>query len=41
MKLDAKIPQGPLSEKWKSYKSSVPLVNPANKRNLEIIVVGT
>jgi len=41
MKLDAKIPQGPLSEKWKGYKSSVPLVNPANKRNLEIIVVGT
>ncbi len=41
MKLDAKIPQGPLSEKWKNYKSSVPLVNPANKRNLEIIVVGT
>lgn len=41
MKLDAKIPQGPLLEKWKGYKSSVPLVNPANKRNLEIIVVGT
>jgi succinate dehydrogenase / fumarate reductase flavoprotein subunit len=41
MKLDAKIPQGPVSEKWNSYKSSVPLVNPANKRNLEIIVVGT
>lgn len=41
MKLDAKIPQGPLAEKWTNYRSSVPLVNPANKRNLEIIVVGT
>ena len=41
MNLDAKIPEGPLSEKWTKYKSSVPLVNPANKRQLEIIVVGT
>ena len=40
-RLDAKIPQGPLETKWSKYKSSVPLVNPANKRNLEIIVVGT
>src|SRR5574343_2084806 len=40
-KLDAKIPEGNLSEKWTKYRSSVPLVNPANKRNLEIIVVGT
>lgn len=40
-KLNAKIPEGPLSEKWTKYKSTVPLVNPANKRNLEIIVVGT
>jgi succinate dehydrogenase / fumarate reductase flavoprotein subunit len=40
-KLDSKIPQGPLAEKWTKYKSTVPLVNPANKRNLEIIVVGT
>ncbi|MCE7068821.1 MULTISPECIES: fumarate reductase/succinate dehydrogenase flavoprotein subunit [Dyadobacter] len=39
--LDAKIPQGPIETKWSKYKSSVPLVNPANKRNLEIIVVGT
>lgn len=40
-RLDAKIPQGPLETKWSKYQSSVPLVNPANKRNLEIIVVGT
>ncbi|WP_031529029.1 fumarate reductase/succinate dehydrogenase flavoprotein subunit [Dyadobacter crusticola] len=40
-RLDAKIPQGPLETKWSKYRSSVPLVNPANKRNLEIIVVGT
>jgi succinate dehydrogenase / fumarate reductase flavoprotein subunit len=40
-KLDSKIPQGNISEKWTKYKASVPLVNPANKRNLEIIVVGT
>jgi succinate dehydrogenase / fumarate reductase, flavoprotein subunit len=39
--LDAKIPQGPIETKWSKYKSSVALVNPANKRNLEIIVVGT
>jgi succinate dehydrogenase / fumarate reductase flavoprotein subunit len=39
--LDAKIPSGPLDNKWKQYKSSVRLVNPANKRKLEIIVVGT
>jgi len=39
--LDAKIPSGPLNEKWTQYKGSVKLVNPANKRKLEIIVVGT
>jgi succinate dehydrogenase / fumarate reductase flavoprotein subunit len=39
--LDAKIPSGPLEIKWKQYKSSVRLVNPANKRKLEVIVVGT
>ena len=39
--LDAKIPSGNLSEKWTKYKGSVKLVNPANKRKLEIIVVGT
>src|SRR5687767_14562051 len=40
-KLDARIPEGPLDQKWTKYRSSVPLVNPANKRSLEIIVVGT
>jgi len=40
-KLDAKIPEGPLHEKWTRFRSTVPLVSPANKRNLEIIVVGT
>jgi succinate dehydrogenase / fumarate reductase, flavoprotein subunit len=39
--LDAKIPDGSLVEKWTKFRSNVPLVNPANKRNLEIIVVGT
>ncbi len=39
--LDAKIPEGPLETKWSKYKSTAPLVNPANKRNLEIIIVGT
>lgn len=40
-KLISKTPEGPLSEKWTKYRSTVPLVNPANKRSLEIIVVGT
>lgn len=40
-KLDSKIPEGQLSEKWTKYRSTVPLVNPANKRNIEILVVGT
>lgn len=39
--LDVKIPEGKLSEKWTQYKGHCKLVNPANKRNLEIIVVGT
>jgi succinate dehydrogenase / fumarate reductase, flavoprotein subunit len=41
IKLDAKIPEGPLAEKWDKYKSSARLVNPANRKKLEIIVVGT
>ncbi len=41
MILDSKIPEGPLSEKWTNYKASQKLVNPANKRKLNIIVVGT
>ncbi|MBN8702835.1 MAG: fumarate reductase/succinate dehydrogenase flavoprotein subunit [Bacteroidetes bacterium] len=40
-KLDSKIPDGPIDQKWTKYRSSVPLVNPANKRSLEIIVVGS
>ena len=41
MTLDNKVPEGPLDQKWTNYKSKVPLVSPANKRRLEIIVVGT
>src|ERR1035437_8418367 len=40
-KLNSKIPEGELPTKWTKYKSSVPLVNPSNKRNIEIIIVGT
>jgi succinate dehydrogenase / fumarate reductase flavoprotein subunit len=39
--LDAKIPEGPLEDKWDYYKGHCKLVNPANKRRLEIIVIGT
>jgi succinate dehydrogenase / fumarate reductase flavoprotein subunit len=39
--LNSKIPQGKLEEKWNDYKGHVKLVNPANKRKLEVIVVGT
>ena len=41
VKLDSKIPGGPISEKWTDYKSNQNLVNPANKRKLDIIIVGT
>ncbi|RJP63932.1 MAG: fumarate reductase/succinate dehydrogenase flavoprotein subunit, partial [Ignavibacteriales bacterium] len=41
VKLNAKIPQGNLQEKWSNHKFNVKLVNPANKRKYEIIVVGT
>ena len=41
MSLDSKIPEGRLSEKWTNYKINQKLVNPANKRKLNIIVVGT
>jgi succinate dehydrogenase / fumarate reductase flavoprotein subunit len=40
-KLDAKIPAGTMSEKWSQYRSKMPLVAPHNKRNLDVIVVGT
>lgn len=39
--LSSKIPDGPLSQKWSNYKATGKLVNPANKRKLDIIVVGT
>lgn len=41
MTLDAKIPEGAISDKWTKYKSTIPLVNPANKRHIEVIVVGS
>ena len=40
-KIESKIPQGPLAEKWSNYKNHQKLVNPANKRRLDIIVIGT
>ena len=39
--IDSKIPEGPVAEKWTNYKAHQKLVNPANKRRLDIIVVGT
>ncbi len=41
IKLDSKIPSGPLADKWTKYKSEQKLVNPANKRKLDVIIVGT
>jgi len=40
-KIDSKIPEGALAEKWTNYKAHQKLVNPANKRRLDVIVVGT
>lgn len=39
--LDSKIPSGPLAEKWTKHKNDINLVNPANKRNIDVIVIGT
>ena len=39
--LDSKVPKGPLADKWTDYKNHIELVNPANKRNIDVIVVGT
>ena len=39
--IDSRIPEGSLSEKWTNYKAHQKLVNPANKRKLDVIVVGT
>jgi len=41
VKIQSRIPEGPLAEKWSTYKSNQNLVNPANKRKLDVIVVGT
>ena len=40
-RLDAKIPEGPIAEKWTNHKNNINLVSPANKRQIDIIVVGT
>ena len=39
--LDSKVPKGPLKDKWTTYKDKINLVNPANKRNIDVIVIGT
>ena len=39
--LDSKVPSGPLADKWTNHKNEINLVNPANKRNIDVIVVGT
>ena len=39
--LDSKTPQGPLADKWTNHKNNIRLVNPANKRLIDVIVVGT
>src|SRR4030066_1443126 len=41
IKLDSKVPAGPLAEKWTNHKFNMKLINPANKRKFDIIVVGT
>lgn len=39
--LDSKVPEGPIKDKWTNYKNHIELVNPANKRHIDVIVVGT
>ena len=41
MNLESKIPEGPLADKWKKHKAAINVVSPANKRKLDIIIVGT
>ncbi len=41
MSLDAKIPAGPIKDKWTNHKNAINVVNPANKRHIDVIVVGT
>jgi len=40
-KLDSKIPEGPIKDKWTNHKNNIKLVNPANKRSIDVIIVGT
>ena len=40
-KLNAHIPQGPIADKWTNHKNNIRLVSPANKRLIDVIVVGT
>ena len=39
--LESKVPSGPLADKWRKHKADIKLVNPANKRKFEVIVVGS
>ncbi|RAV29536.1 fumarate reductase/succinate dehydrogenase flavoprotein subunit [Sinomicrobium soli] len=39
--LDSRIPEGPLADKWTNHKNNIRLVNPANKRKIDVIIVGT
>jgi succinate dehydrogenase / fumarate reductase flavoprotein subunit len=39
--LDAKVPDGPMADKWQTYKEDAKLVNPANKRKYKILMVGS
>ena len=41
MMLDSKVPTGPIADKWTKHKNTINVVGPANKRNIDIIVVGT
>jgi len=41
MSLDSKVPKGPIADKWTNHKNNINLVNPANKRLIDVIVVGT
>jgi len=39
--LDSKVPEGPIKDKWTTYKDKINLVNPANKRKIDVIIIGT
>ena len=39
--IDAKIPAGPLKDKWSAHKAHIGVVSPANKKKLDVIIVGT